>query len=60
MTIIRMQGGTRMPIAEAADTIATACSLLYPARTMPGMVVAATADTSATVEPEMPEKMYPP
>ena len=25
---------------------------------MPGMVVAATAETSATVEPEMPEKMY--
>ncbi len=26
ITIIRMQGGTRMPIAEAADTTATACS----------------------------------
>ena len=26
MTIIRMQGGTRMPIAEAAETTATACS----------------------------------
>src|SRR2546426_1546625 len=25
---------------------------------MPGIVVAATADTSATVEPEIPEKMY--
>ena len=25
---------------------------------MPGMVVDATAETSATVEPEMPEKMY--
>ena len=28
MTIIRMQGGTRMPIAEAAETIATASSRL--------------------------------
>ena len=28
MTIIRMQGGTRMPIAEAAETMATASSLL--------------------------------
>ena len=27
MTIIRMQGGTRMPMAEAAETTATACSL---------------------------------
>ena len=28
MTIIRMHGGTRMPMAEAAETIATASSLL--------------------------------
>ena len=26
ITIIRMQGGTRIPIAEAAETTATACS----------------------------------
>jgi hypothetical protein len=26
MTIIRMHGGTRMPMADAADTMATACS----------------------------------
>jgi len=45
-------------MADAADTIATASSRLYPARTMAGMVVAATAETSATVEPEIPEKMY--
>ena len=28
MTIIRMHGGTRMPMAEAAETIATASSRL--------------------------------
>ena len=28
ITIMRMQGGTRMPIAEAADTTATASSWL--------------------------------
>ena len=45
-------------MADAAETTATASSLLYPARTIPGIVVAATAETSATVEPEIPEKMY--
>src|SRR5262249_36511085 len=58
MTIIRMHGGTRMPMAEAAETTATACSLLEPALSWGGIIVEPMAETSATVEPEMPEKMY--
>ncbi len=58
MTIMRMHGGTRMPMAEAADTTATACSGRYPARSMGGIMVEPMAETSATVEPEIPEKMY--
>jgi len=58
ITIIRMHGGTRMPIAEAAATTLTACSGRYPARVMGGIIVEPMAETSAIVEPEMPEKMY--
>ena len=58
ITIMRMQGGTSIPIADAADTIATACSDLKPARRIGGIIVEPMADTSAMVEPDNPEKMY--
>src|SRR6266498_4624633 len=58
ITIMRMHGGTRIPMAEAAATTLTASSGRYPARVIGGIMVAAIAETSAIVEPEMPEKMY--
>src|SRR5512137_3009973 len=58
MMIIKMHGGTRMPIADADATTLTASSGLYPAFVKGGIIVAPMAETSAMVEPEMPEKMY--
>src|SRR2546428_14063023 len=58
MTIMRMQGGTRIPIADAAATTLTACSGLYPARVRGGVMAAAMADTAAMVEPGIAAKMY--
>src|SRR5215207_3052437 len=55
MTMMR-QGGMRIPIADAAETMATARSGLKPALISEGIMSAPIAETSATVEPEMPEK----
>ena len=57
MTIVRMQGGTRMPMAEAAETMATESSRAVACPRHRGMVVEATAETSATVEPEIREEI---
>src|SRR5215510_8859077 len=51
-TIIR-HGGTSTPIADAAATIETASSGLYPARVIEGISNEPTADTSAAEEPEI-------
>jgi len=53
-----MQGGTSIPMELAAATTAMAVSSRYPARFMEGMRMDPIAETSAGVEPEMPEKMY--
>ena len=45
-----------MAVAEA--TSEAACSGLYPARSIGGVSMEPMADTSAMVEPEMPEKKY--
>ena len=55
ITMIR-QGGIRMPIAEDAEMIATARSGLKPMRISDGTISEPMAETSATVEPEIPEK----
>ena len=57
ITIIR-QGGTSTPMAEAAATIDTASSGVYPARVIAGISSEPTAETSAADEPEMPENRY--
>src|SRR3990170_4186003 len=57
-TIMKMAGGTRMPIAVADATRDTACSGLYPARSIGGVIMEPMAETAAMVEPEMPEKKY--
>src|SRR5512137_1586843 len=59
-TIMKMQGGTRMPMAVAALTMATAWPFLYPARSMGAIRREPMAEISAAVEPEMPEKRYSP
>src|SRR6185503_9779747 len=53
-TIVR-HGGTRIPIAEAAATTLTDSAPEYPARRIDGTSSELIADTSAAVEPEMPE-----
>ena len=53
-TIVR-HGGTRMPIAEAADTMLTASGPEYPAFRIDGTSSELIAETSAAVDPEMPE-----
>ncbi len=47
-------GGTRMPMAEAADTTLTASAPEYPAFFIEGTSRELIAETSAAVEPEMP------
>src|SRR4030042_2080829 len=58
MMIIKMHGGTRIPMAEADATTLTASSGLYPARVKGGIIVAPMAETAAMVDPEIPEKIY--
>src|SRR2546425_807539 len=57
-TIMKMAGGTRMPMAVAEATSDAACSGRYPARSIGGVSIEPMAETSAIVEPEMPEKKY--
>ena len=57
-TTMGMHGGTRIPIAVAEETMQTVSSELYPAFFMAGVSREAIAETSAIVEPEMPEKKY--
>ena len=57
-TIMKMAGGTRMPMAVAEATSEAACSGRYPARSIGGVSIDPMAETSAMVEPEMPEKKY--
>ncbi len=54
-TIVR-HGGTRMPIADAAATTLTDSGPEYPARLIDGTRSELIADTSAAVDPEIPEK----
>jgi hypothetical protein len=56
ITTMMRQGGMRIPIADAAETIATARSGRNPARMSEGTMSDPIADTSATVDPEIPEK----
>ena len=49
-------GGTRMPMADAAATILTDSVPEYPARRIEGTSSELIAETSAVVDPEIPEK----
>src|SRR5215510_4140006 len=53
-TIVR-HGGTRMPIADAAETMLTDSGPEYPALFIEGTSSELIAETSAAVDPEMPE-----
>ena len=57
-TIMKIAGGTRMPMAVAEATSDAACSGRYPARSIGGVSIEPMAETSAIVEPEIPEKKY--
>ena len=55
-TTMAMQGGTRMPMLHAAQTMAAARAGSYPACFMAGIITEPMAAVSAAVEPEIPEK----
>jgi hypothetical protein len=51
-----MHGGTKMPIPQAAQTMAVARAGEKPAWFMAGIMIEPMAAVSAAVEPEIPEK----
>ena len=57
-TIIPTLGGTRLPIDVAAQMMETVWPPEYPLRRRAGAMRDPIAEMSATVDPEMPEKMY--